>query len=140
MDSYPILCIDDLLDHLMHMTIFSKIDLSQSYYQVAIEEKNKHKTALISRFGLFELNLLPFGPCSAPLTFQQFMNSSVDDLFDQCILVYLDDNLVYSRDATEYEGHLLMAFSAYDHAKCMLSSPNVILVCTRLNSLSTLLM
>ena len=68
-DSYPIPCIDDLLDRLMHETIFSKIDLSQGYHQVAIKAKDKHKTAFISRFGLFEGNVLPFGLCNAPSTF-----------------------------------------------------------------------
>ena len=68
-DSYPIPRIDDLLDRLTHATIFSKIDLSQGYHQVAIEAKDKHKTAFISRFGLFEWNVLPFGLCNAPSTF-----------------------------------------------------------------------
>ena len=68
-DSYPIPRIDDLLDRLTHATIFSKIDLSQGYHQVAIKAKDKHKTAFISRFGLFEWNVLPFGLCNAPSTF-----------------------------------------------------------------------
>ena len=53
-DLYPIPCIDDLLDRLTHATIFSKIDLSQGYHQVAIKDKDKHKTAFISSFGLFK--------------------------------------------------------------------------------------
>ena len=68
-DLYPIPRIDDLLDRLTHATIFSKIDLSQGYHQVTIEAKDKHKTAFISRFGLFEWNVLPFGQCNAPSTF-----------------------------------------------------------------------
>ena len=68
-DSYPVPRIDDLLDCLMHAMIFSKIDLSQNYHQVAIEDKDKHKTTFISRFGLFEWNILPFGLCNAPSTF-----------------------------------------------------------------------
>ena len=68
-DLYPIPRIDDLLDHLMHAMIFSKIGLSQGYNQVAIDAKNKHKTTFISRFGLFEWNVLPFGLCNAPSTF-----------------------------------------------------------------------
>ena len=68
-DLYPIPRIDDLLDRLTHAMIFSKIDLSQGYHQVTIKAKDKHKAAFISRFGLFEWNVLPFGLCNAPSTF-----------------------------------------------------------------------
>ena len=34
------------------------------------------------------------------------MNSTLDDLLDRCVLVYLDDILVYLRDEAEHERHL----------------------------------
>ena len=109
-DSYPTPRIDDLLDRLTYAMIFSKIDLSQGHHQVAIKAKDKHKIAFISRFGLFEWHVLPFGLCNAPSTFQRLMNSTLDALLDQCILVYLDDILVYSHDKSEHERHLHTMF------------------------------
>ena len=84
LDRYPIPRIDDLLDRLAKATIFSKIDLSQAYHQVAIQPGDEYKTAFQSRFGLFEYVVLPFGLCNAPATFQRLMNSvfhqALDDL------------------------------------------------------------
>ena len=88
-DLYPIPPIDDLLDCLTHAMIFSKIDLSQRCHQVAIKDKDKHKAAFISRFGLFEWNVLPFMLCYAPLTFLQFMNSTLDDLIDAYLCTWM---------------------------------------------------
>ena len=38
------------------------------------------------------------------------MNSMLDDLLDRCVLVYLDDILVYSHDEAEHERHLHTVF------------------------------
>ncbi len=41
---------------------------------------------------------MPFGLCNAPATFQRVMNRMLFTLIDKCILVYLDDILIFSRD------------------------------------------
>ena len=38
------------------------------------------------------------------------MNSTLDDLLDRCVLVYLDDILVYLRDEAEHKHHLRTVF------------------------------
>lgn len=44
-DSYPIPRIDEILDSLAQATVFSTLDATSWYYQIAIEESDKHKTA-----------------------------------------------------------------------------------------------
>ena len=43
-DAYPIPQIDEILDHLCKARVFSKIDLSKVYHQVAVEPSHMHKT------------------------------------------------------------------------------------------------
>jgi len=40
------------------------------YWQVGIAEKDKEKTAFATQEGLFEFNVMLFGLCNAPTTFQ----------------------------------------------------------------------
>ena len=40
--------------------------------------------------------MLPLGLINAPAIFQKLMNSVFNDMFDERLLVYLDDLLVYS--------------------------------------------
>ena len=68
-DRYPLPCIDDILDKLTSAKVFSKIDLRAGYHQVAINPPDVHKTAFLTRYGLFEFVVLPFGLCNAPSTF-----------------------------------------------------------------------
>jgi len=43
---------------------------------------------------------------NTPTTFQWFMNDIFKDLLDVCVVVYLDDILIYSEDQSEHEKHV----------------------------------
>jgi len=47
--------------------------------------------------------MMPFGLSNASSTFQRFMNDLFVDLLDICIIVYLDDILIYSENLKEHE-------------------------------------
>ena len=41
---------------------------------------------------------MPFGVKNGPVTFQCVMNEVFDDLYGDCVLVYLDDILIFLED------------------------------------------
>ena len=68
---------------------------------------------------------MPFGLMNAPAAFQHFMNDIFGNLLDVCMLVYLDDILIYSDSEEEHIRHIrkvlrcLRQHNLYAHAdKC----------------------
>ena len=105
-DRYPLPLISDLLDSPRKANIYSKIDLRHAYHLVRIAEGDEWKTAFRTRYGSFEWNVMPFGLTNAPAAFQRFMNEIFRDLVDVCVIIYLDDILIFSDDMSQHQEHV----------------------------------
>ena len=101
-DAYPLPPIDDTLDTLSGSKWFSTLDLISGYWQVEVNEKDREKMAFCSHEGLFEFNVMPFGLCNAPATFQRVMNLVLAGLQWSSCLVYLDDIIILGRNFEEH--------------------------------------
>ncbi|GJP30377.1 hypothetical protein CLOM_g962, partial [Closterium sp. NIES-68] len=99
---YPIPRTDELIDNLRGARYFSKIDLRGSYHQIRVFTDDCHKTAFRTRYGSYEYTVMPFGLTNAPSTFQLTMNGVFRDLLDKCIIIYLDDILIYSKTREQH--------------------------------------
>jgi len=102
-DAYPLPRIDATLDSLARCKYFSTLDLASGYWQVAVEESDKEKTAFSTPQGNSEFNVMPFGLTNAPATFQRLMECVLSDLTFEQRLIYLDDIIVFS---TTFDEHL----------------------------------
>ena len=95
-DKYPIPRIEDLFASLAGGQHFSKLDLSNAYLQMEVEESSKKLLTISTQKGLFQFNRLPFGIASAPAVFQKAMDQILLGLpHTHC---YLDDILVSGPD------------------------------------------
>lgn len=99
---YPLPLPNEILDRLQGAKHFTKIDLRAGYSHVRIAEGDEWKTAFRTRYGHFEYCIMPFGLTNAPAAFQHMMNDVFRDLLDVCVIIYLDDILIYSKDAKSH--------------------------------------
>ena len=103
---YPLPRVEDLFDQLKGEGVFSKIDLRSGYYHLRVKEVDVPKTAFRTRYGHYEFLVMPFGLTNAPAVFMDLMNRVFRPYVDPFVVVFIDDILVYSKDAQEHEQHL----------------------------------
>lgn len=121
---------EDLFATLEGGVLFSKLDLSQAYNQLELDEESKKLCALNTPYGLFKVNRVPFGPASAPAKFQRVMDDMFRDL--SYVKCYLDDILITGRTEEEHWKRLcevlrslLVSGAQLDLAKCMFAVPEL---------------
>jgi len=105
-DRYPLPLISNLLNSLSQAKVYTKIDLQHAYHLVRIAEGDEWKTTFRTRYGSYEWQVMPFGLTNAPAAFQRFVNLVFTDMLDVCIVVYLDDILVYLDNMEDYTEHV----------------------------------
>lgn len=98
--------IRELLDLIREGRIFTKLDADSGFHLIRIHPDDKHKTAFCTKYGHFEWNVMPFGLTNTPATFQALMNYLLRDLIDVFVVVYLDDILIFSKNAEDHERHV----------------------------------
>ena len=77
-----------------------------AYHLVRIAESDEWKTVFWTRYGLFEWLVMPFGLSNGPAAFQRFMNDIFADMLDVCVVVYLDNILIYSDNMDIHKTHV----------------------------------
>ena len=131
-DLWPLPRIDEMLARLRGAKFFSKLDLQDGYHQVPVKESDRFKMVFTCRYGTFEFNVMTFGFKNVPAHFQCSMNLLLADLLDECVLVYMDDILIYSKTASEHRDHVKQVFARLNakgwhvkQKKCALFLPAV---------------
>lgn len=100
-EQYPLPRTQDLFAKLAGGQQFTKLDLSQAYQQVQLEENSRRYLTINTHKGLYHYNRLPYGVASAPAIFQKIMDQVLQGM--DGVICYLDDILVTGKDT---ESHL----------------------------------
>ena len=83
---------------------FSKLDMSQAYLQLQLNDNSRKLVTVYTHHGLFQYNWLPFEVSAAPAIFQR----CIEKLLRGCqgVSVYLDDILLAGSTTEEHLQHL----------------------------------
>lgn len=121
-DLYPMPRIDDALDSLQGAEYFSSLDLRSGYWQIPVNEEDKEKTAFVTPDGLYEFNVMPFGLCNAPATFERMIDNILRGLKWKTCLCYLDDIIIFSSNFEEHLERLSQVLSCLSAANLQLNT------------------
>ena len=88
------------------MQVYSKIDLLTSYHQLRVRETDIPKTTFRTSYEHFEFTVMPFGLTNASAAFMDLMHRVFQPYWDQFVVVFVDDILIYSQSEREHEDHL----------------------------------
>lgn len=119
-NKYPLPIVDELLDELHGAQWFTKLDMSSGYHQIRVLPQDEHKTTFKTHNGHWEFLVMPFGLTNAPATFQAAMNSIFAPLLRKCVLIFMDDILVYCDSLEHHVEHLKAVFDILQQHQLLL--------------------
>ncbi|CAJ2654489.1 unnamed protein product [Trifolium pratense] len=109
-DSYPLPCIDKLVDNSSGFKLLSFMDAYSGYNQIPMAVADREKTAFMTESGNYYYNVMPFGLKNAGATYQRMMNRVFRGEIGDMLEVYMDDMIVKSHEEIDHTAHLRKVF------------------------------
>jgi hypothetical protein len=83
---------------------FTKLDIRWGYNNVQIKESDRWKAVFVTNQGLFEPNVMFFGLCNSPTTFQAMMDDYFREFTEKgWVVIYMDNILIHVQDKQQLE-------------------------------------
>eukprot|EP00731_Ephydatia_muelleri_P015743 Em0009g167a len=99
-DQYPLPRPEELFASLNGGQQFTKLDFSEAYLQIELDEGGQECLVINTHKGLYRYKRLPFGVSSAPAIFQQVIDQVTQGL--QGTACYMDDLLITGHNKEEH--------------------------------------
>lgn len=106
--------IEEIIDRLGEAKYLSKLDLTQGYWQILLDD-TKEKSAFIIPFGHFQFTVMPFGMMNSAATFNRLVRKILmghEEYSDALI----DDIIIFSKDWNSHVGHVKAVLTSIQNA------------------------
>ena len=100
-EDYPIPDMETNFHNLHGDSYFGKIDLSDAYYQIELDEASKEICTINTSQGLFKMCRLPQSLKNSSSLFQNFIESTLKGI--NGVVIFQDDLLVYETTKDQCE-------------------------------------
>ncbi|SGY57170.1 BQ5605_C006g04232 [Microbotryum silenes-dioicae] len=115
-DRTPLPLPDEILAVAARARFWSKIDMTNSFFQTKMAEEDIPKTAVATPWGLFEWVVMPMGLSNAPATHQRRVNEALSSLIGKSCFAYLDDITIFSDTMEDHQIHVKEVLEALRRA------------------------
>ena len=105
-DTYPLPCIDQLIDNTVGYELLSFLDTYSGYNQIRMYLLEEEKTTCMMNRANYYYRVMPFRLKNAGGTFQCLMDQVFGELIGDIMEVYVDDIVVKSATAGDHPEHL----------------------------------
>jgi hypothetical protein len=116
LDAHPLLHIDDILADCAKGKIWSKMDMTNSFFQTRVHPDDIHLTAVMTPMGLYEWLTMPMGLRNAPPIHQRRMTAALHKYIGKICHVYMDDIVIWSNSVAEHTEHIRLILTALREA------------------------
>jgi len=86
--------------------IWSKMDMTNSFFHTWMHPDSIALTAITTPFGLYECMVMPMGLHNSPPVHQQRVANALQELIGKVCHIYLDDIIIWSSCLEEHEKHV----------------------------------
>ncbi|GJT81315.1 reverse transcriptase domain-containing protein [Tanacetum coccineum] len=107
-DHFPLPFMDQMLEHLVENEFYCFLDGFSGYFQIPIDPQDQEKTTFTYPYGTFAYQMMPFGLCNAPGTFQRCMVAIFHNMIKKTMEVFMDYFLVFGDSFSSCLSHLDM--------------------------------
>ena len=115
-DAHPFPRVDDILADCAKGKIWSKMDMTNSFFQTCVHPDDVHLTTVTTPLGLYEWLAMPMGLRNSP-AIHQHMTAALRDLLGKICHIYLDDIIIWSNDVAEHTRHIALVMAALCKAR-----------------------
>jgi hypothetical protein len=105
-DSFPMPLVEDVISQLGKWAWFTALDLQSGFWQIRMAPEDMKKMALVTKTGLYDWTIMPFGLKNATSTFTTTMSLVFKELGGEFLKVFVDDLNVHSEVWEDHLRHL----------------------------------